>query len=216
VARLLLVDDDLLFAESVALVLSGAGYEATLARTAREGARRLEQERFDLVIADIRMDGNEHLEWVRELARERPGLPLVVVTGYPSLETAVDAVRLPVRAYLLKPLTPERLLDEVARCLEESTRGDIGPRLAALTASWGLTPREAEVLEALVRGASNKEIAAAFGCARRTVEIHVTSVLRKSSTTSRTELVADFWQAEQPHAVPGATPGPTARRLREP
>lgn len=66
-------------------------------------------------------------------------------------------------------------------------------RVARAAAAWGLTRREAQVFELLLRGQSNKEIAAALGCAEGTVELHVSHLLRKSGAASRMELASQFW-----------------------
>lgn len=70
---------------------------------------------------------------------------------------------------------------------------DLVERVTAATAAWSLTPTQTEVLEALVRGLSNKEIAAELGNAEATVESHVTRILRKAGVTGRTALVSRFW-----------------------
>jgi DNA-binding CsgD family transcriptional regulator len=74
-------------------------------------------------------------------------------------------------------------------------RGTADPsaRVAAAIPSWGITPRQAEVLALLALGQANKTIADALGCAGATVEIHVTSLLKKSGCESRSELVSRFW-----------------------
>ncbi len=60
--------------------------------------------------------------------------------------------------------------------------------------SWGLTPREQTVLEQLARGQTNKQIASRLGCSIRTIEVHVTRILRKSGTSGRAELIARLWR----------------------
>jgi DNA-binding CsgD family transcriptional regulator len=69
-------------------------------------------------------------------------------------------------------------------------------RLAAASGAWDLTPRQSEVLAILARGRSNKEIAAALGCAENTVELHVTQLFRRAGTGSRGELIARFWSGD--------------------
>lgn len=68
-------------------------------------------------------------------------------------------------------------------------------RVLLLAERWGLTAREAEVLENIIQGASNKAIASRLGCAERTVEVHVTHVLSKAQSESRSALIAKFFQA---------------------
>jgi DNA-binding NarL/FixJ family response regulator len=70
---------------------------------------------------------------------------------------------------------------------------DPAPRAAVARTHWGLTRRQAQVLELLALGKSNKTVAAALGCAQSTVEVHVTALFEKSGCASRSELVARFW-----------------------
>ena len=70
---------------------------------------------------------------------------------------------------------------------------DAGVRIDRATQQWSLTPRQIRVLEVLVQGKSNKEIAHALACAENTVELHVTQLLRRANASSRAELIARFW-----------------------
>jgi DNA-binding NarL/FixJ family response regulator len=199
--NVLVVDDDPLFRDAVAMTLTDAGYRVTTATNARSGAILVARDRFDAVIADIQMAGNDRLQWLHELASSAPGLPIVVVTGHPSLRTAISAVRLPVVAYLVKPVAARDLVLEVAKALSRPTApvDPVDPntrlrgRLEAHRELWCLTPRQCDVLECVAKGASNKEIAETLGCALRTVELHVSNVLRQSGHESRAALVARFW-----------------------
>jgi DNA-binding CsgD family transcriptional regulator/PAS domain-containing protein len=79
--------------------------------------------------------------------------------------------------------------------VDRSAEAQATGRVYALAARWGLTGREAEVLEHIIQGASNKGIAARLGCAERTVEVHVTHLLRKAEVESRSALIAKVFQA---------------------
>jgi DNA-binding CsgD family transcriptional regulator len=79
--------------------------------------------------------------------------------------------------------------------VDRSAEAQAGARVHVLAARWGLTGREAEVLEHIIQGTSNKAIAARLGCAERTVEVHVTHVLSKAEVESRSALIAKFFQA---------------------
>ncbi len=70
----------------------------------------------------------------------------------------------------------------------------LGTRAEAAAARWSLTPRQRQVLAQVAAGASNKHVAAALGCAERTVELHVTALLGKSGCENRSELIAKFWR----------------------
>jgi DNA-binding NarL/FixJ family response regulator len=193
----LVTDDDALFRDAVALTLRDRGYVVITAENAAEGAEVLTRENVDVIVADIAMDGNHRLQWLHDIARVAPGVPVVVVTGCPSMDTAVEAVRLPAVAYLLKPIDARVLCEEVARALSRSaTRSDerVSQLLTYHRLAWGLTERQSEVLALLAQGASNKDISAALGCATRTVELHVTAILEKSGNPSRAAIVSAFWR----------------------
>jgi DNA-binding NarL/FixJ family response regulator len=79
--------------------------------------------------------------------------------------------------------------------VDRSAEAQASTRVHLLSTRWGLTGREAEVLEHIIQGTSNKAIAARLGCAERTVEVHVTHVLSKAQVESRSALIAKFFQA---------------------
>ena len=116
-AKVLIADDEALFRDTTADLLSAAGYACTCVKDAPEAARLLAEQPFDLLISDIKMPGNAHLQLVLEAREIAAGMPIILVTGYPSVETAVQAVRLPVSAYLLKPVDIDDLLPLVEQCV---------------------------------------------------------------------------------------------------
>jgi DNA-binding CsgD family transcriptional regulator/PAS domain-containing protein len=79
--------------------------------------------------------------------------------------------------------------------VDRSVEAQVSSRVHMLAARWGLTGREAEVLEHIIQGTSNKVIATRLGCAERTVEVHVTHVLSKADVESRSALIAKFFQS---------------------
>jgi|KBSSwiStaDraftv2_1062776.scaffolds.fasta_scaffold161184_2 ActR/RegA family two-component response regulator len=107
--RLLLADDDAAFRSAFARELVRAGYSCAEAATGSETLELLNQAGADAVIAEIRMPGNEQLELVTAVAELTPGTPTILLTGYPTVETAVRSVQLPVFAYLCKPLESDEL-----------------------------------------------------------------------------------------------------------
>ncbi len=108
--RILIADDDPEFRQSLASLLMCAGYETLVASDAENATELLRISHFDLIVADIHMPGNEALQWVRSLPVAAPGVPLILLTGQPSVETAMEAVHLPVTAYLRKPPNADELL----------------------------------------------------------------------------------------------------------
>lgn len=109
----LLVDDE----EAVRLFehrrIGSLGYACVSAADSAEGLALLEEHEVDCVVADIHMPGNENLAFVRAVEQLRPGLPVILVTGQPTVATAAAAVGLGVRAYLFKPYDTELLSAEL-------------------------------------------------------------------------------------------------------
>ncbi len=108
--KLLLVDDDQIFRTRLVRALSQRGFEVHAAANAEEGivlARRVQPER---AIVDMRMPGMGGLDLIDELARIDPDLDIVVLTGYGSIATAVEAVRRGARDYLTKPVDTDQIL----------------------------------------------------------------------------------------------------------
>jgi ActR/RegA family two-component response regulator len=117
--RVLIADDEETFLLSTADLFRGRGMAADVARSGTEAIELLNRHDFDLIVTDIRMPGNADLALVAHLERTRPGTPVILVTGYPSLTTAVSAIRLPVMAYLVKPLDFEELIGHADRALAD-------------------------------------------------------------------------------------------------
>ena len=107
---LLLVDDDDLFRERLARALVARGARVVGAADAASASAALAAEEFGGVVTDLRMPGVEGLGFVRELLALRPSLPVVVLTGFGSIASALEAVRLGARDYLTKPADPDQLL----------------------------------------------------------------------------------------------------------
>jgi CheY-like chemotaxis protein len=111
--RILIADDEETFLNSMADLLRQAGYQCDCAPNAIVAPELLRHANYDLLIADIRMEGNFELEFIRALPQLAEGMPVILVTGYPSLRSAIQSLQLPVAAYLVKPFEFEELLVQV-------------------------------------------------------------------------------------------------------
>lgn len=117
--RVLLADDEDTFRLSTARLLEQEGYQCDCACDSAE-ARRLLTDQHDALVSDIRMPGNMQFEFLRDVRARFPLLPIVLVTGYPSVQTAVEALRLAFTDYLLKPIDWPELLRAVNRAVEKA------------------------------------------------------------------------------------------------
>ncbi len=118
--RVLVIDDEQIVLESVKAVLGHEGMETDLAQSSSDGlAWGLERE-YDLVLTDIRMPEIGGMRILRDLKRARPSLPIVIFTGYATVQSAVQAMKLGAADYIEKPFTPEMLVTTVHKALEKA------------------------------------------------------------------------------------------------
>lgn len=108
--RILVADDEETFLQSTADLLRREGFHVGTAMDAPGALSAVRDGDYDLVISDLEMPGNENLRLVRDLAVEAGGLPVIIITGFPSTETAIASIDLPVAAYLRKPVDWNDLL----------------------------------------------------------------------------------------------------------
>jgi len=121
----LIVDDEPMVTRGCRRILSEAGYQVDTAATGQEGLNRAVEGRFDVVMTDLKLPDLDGMELVRRLRNCRPDQAIVILTGYGSVSSAVEAVKLGVSNYLEKPFTPEQIVQAVEQAVV--TRGDDRP-----------------------------------------------------------------------------------------
>ncbi|MBI4055548.1 MAG: sigma-54-dependent Fis family transcriptional regulator [Elusimicrobia bacterium] len=116
---ILIVDDEPDMLSTCREALSGEDLSITLESDPRRALERLGKESFDLVVADIKMPGLAGTELLKASKEADPDLPIILMTAFPEVDSAVEALRTGASDYLIKPLNPEELRFKVARLLEE-------------------------------------------------------------------------------------------------
>ena len=119
--RILIADDEPLYLRTTGQLLRKAGYQCVCVADGDAALEKLRGEQFDLILSDLNMPGNLKLELLQQGRTQFPHIPLIVITGVPSLPTAIEAVRLGIADYLLKPVKYEDLLASVGRVLAQPT-----------------------------------------------------------------------------------------------
>jgi DNA-binding NtrC family response regulator len=117
--RLLVIDDDPGLAEVVELLLAREGYEVERAAALKEGLRRLAAGEFDLVITDLKLPDGTGLDAVRMIHEKDRSLPIILMTSYSSMESAIGALRAGAVDYIIKPFDNHEFLHSVERALKE-------------------------------------------------------------------------------------------------
>jgi two-component system response regulator AtoC len=116
--KILLVDDEEIFLRPLARTIVSAGFLADTAGTAAEALEKLSTDEFDLVISDVRMPGTDGIGFTRAIRGSFADLPVILMTAYGSIRTAVDAMKAGAQDYLLKPFEPDEILLHIRRVLE--------------------------------------------------------------------------------------------------
>jgi len=131
IARILIVDDEPKICEFLSILLGREGYQTHSAYNAAEALARIAAETYDLVLADLKMPGMDGFEMISRLKAMRPELPVIMITGYATVETAVKALRHGVEDYVTKPFNIDELSKVISRALLWSRRGHEQEDLAA-------------------------------------------------------------------------------------
>jgi DNA-binding NarL/FixJ family response regulator len=203
-----IVDDHELFRAGVRAELEGLVDVRAEAGAVEEAVAAILREKPDVVLLDVHMPGGGGVEVIRHVARQRPAQRFLALSVSDAAEDVIAVIRAGARGYVTKSISGEDLSDAIRRVRD----GDavFSPRLAGfvLDAFHGempeaevdpeldlLTMREREVLRLIARGYLYKEIALRLDISPKTVEAHVSAVLRKLQLSSRHEL--SRWAVER-------------------
>jgi len=185
------VDDDEALRDSLAWMLEANGHAVVAHESGEAFLAACTPGMTGCVLLDVRMPGMSGLEVFEELGRRRCGLPVVFITGHGDVPMAVSALKQGAVDFVEKPFGEREMLRVVEQCLrlERETRdrrlqeADTARRLGLLT------QREREVLELIIVGKLNKQIADVLGISIKTVEVHRARVMEKMGAHSLAELV---------------------------
>ena len=185
------IDDDEAMRESLCFLLGTVGMEVKTYESAMAFLDIAATVGAGCVITDVRMPELSGVELLRRLRELKLGIPVIVITGHGDVALAVEAMKIGAIDFLEKPFDDEVLLGSVRSALNQldqdqrrqAERSDIEARLASLT------NRERDVLEGLVAGHANKQIAYDLGISPRTIEIYRANLMTKMQAASLSDLV---------------------------
>lgn len=123
-SRILVVDDESTVRKSIQKRLEREGYEVTSSDNAKDAIQLFQDNSFDTVISDIRMEGMDGLELLKRLQSQRRDVPVIMVTGAPSLDTAQESITAGAYDYITKPIERETLINTVKRAVEKKRLND--------------------------------------------------------------------------------------------
>jgi len=180
-----LVDDDPDTRLVVSQILRDLSLTATCFSSGHDCLRRLRVETCDLLITDLRMPDMDGMDLLRKVKRTLPLLPVLVITGYGDVPTAVESLKIGASEFLEKPLEIQPFRATVTSLLAHDTKPN-------LPAPRRLTKTEAKVLGLILEGKGNKEIAHAMSRSLRTIEDHRSHIMKKLGVDNIVDLVKHF------------------------
>ena len=189
--RVLIVEDHNVVRQGlVALLNVVEGLEVV--GEAADGVEAIAQHRKclpDITLVDLRLPKMSGVEVIQRIRMETPQARLIVLTTYDGDEDIYRALKAGAKAYLLKGMTTQELISTIREVHAGKSRipPAIAEKLAERVGTEELTPREADVLEQIVYGRSNKEIATELEISEATVKTHINSLLSKLGVTDRTQ-----------------------------
>jgi len=198
------VDDDASFLRAVARMLRGSGFTVKTFSSASEFLAQPEADVPGCVLVDLQMPGLSGLDLQEALIRSGQALPLIFLSGHGDVPTTVHAMRGGAEDFLTKLAPKSDLIEAVKRAIarDADVRAERARRDALCAPFATLTAREREVLEHVVQGKLNKQIAADLGIHERTVKLHRTAITTKLGVQSTAELTR-LWVEVQSFNKPG-------------
>ena len=185
------VDDDEAVRDSLQWLLEGKDYRVRCFESAEAFLSRFDPREVACLIADIRMDGMSGMELQDRLIERLSPLPIVFITGHGDVPMAVETMKKGALDFIQKPFNEEHLLPLVERMLERARESFAAQQVVANREALisKLTSREAQVLERIVAGRLNKQIADDLGISIKTVEAHRANIMEKLNANTVADLL---------------------------
>jgi len=185
------IDDDPALLDSVGLLLRTEGYAVKTYSSAEDFLEAIGPGDAGCIVTDVRMAGMSGLELLAKLKERGAFPPVIVITAHGDIPLAVQAMKQGAVDLLEKPFHADALLKAVGEAFSRGKKEQESEEAAQqnLARLYGLSAREKEVLEGLLRGQPNKIIAFELGISQRTVEIHRANLMKKTGAASLAELV---------------------------
>jgi len=192
------VDDDEAVRESLRFLISSVDLQVNTFASATDFLDIYETGLVGCLVVDVRMPGMSGLELQRQLSDRSINLPVIIITGHGDVDMAVRAMKSGAFDFIQKPFNDQVLLDLIQAALDKNARAaeEDAERANIADQLKQLTDREREVLNGIVEGSSNKDIAANLNLSEKTIEFHRSKVMRKMSATSLAELTRKVFVAQ--------------------
>jgi len=190
-AIILVVDDDVSVREALGGLIQSAGWRVETFASAQEFLARLPADAPGCLVLDVHLPGLSGLELQKRMAEIDLDIPIIFITGHGDVPTSVRAMKAGALEFLTKPFADQDLLEAIRQAIRrnQATRQQRAKMRELQDHYRSLTPREREVMERVVSGLLNKQIAAELGISEITVKAHRGQVMHKMQAQSLPDLV---------------------------
>ncbi|MDH3594011.1 MAG: response regulator transcription factor [Rhodospirillales bacterium] len=185
------VDDDSGVRDTLRWLVESIGLKIETFASAQEFLNAYDPSRPGCLVTDVRMPGMSGIELQSKLAAEEVTLPIIVVSGYADVPTAVRSMKRGAIDFVEKPFDEQMMLERIQLSILEDARlrQERAARERTMARLESLTRRERQVMDLVILGKSNKEVARALDISPKTVEVHRSHVMVKMQAESLAELV---------------------------
>ncbi|MFK3689884.1 response regulator transcription factor [Agrobacterium tumefaciens] len=186
-----IIDDDVSMREALTDLFRSMKFDVEAFDSAAAFLEKANLDRHGCLLLDVRLPGTSGLDFQMQLERVGNRMPIIFMTGFGDIPMSVRAMKAGAVDFLTKPFKEQDILDAVAQAMERdaSRRRESAQNEAVSSLAEQLTPREREVMGAVVRGLMNKQIAYELGISEVTVKLHRGNVMRKMEARSVADLV---------------------------
>ncbi len=185
------VDDDVDVRDSLQWLLESVGLTVSSFPTAQDFLDDYPSGQSGCVVMDVRMPGLSGISAQKKLPEYQIDIPVIMISAHGNVDMAVTAMTQGAQTFIEKPFNDQTLLDHVQRALDQdlARRESLNRKQVVKTRFDGLTRRERQVMEQVIQGLSNQEIADKLVINRKTVEGHRANMMRKMAAGSLAELI---------------------------
>ena len=190
-SSVLIVDDEQSIRVSLKSLLKNKYYTET-AKNGSMALEMLQNYHYDLILTDIMMDDMTGIELLKKTKENFPEISVLLMTGYSSIDTAVEAIRLGASDYLIKPCSKKEVFLSIDRCIKNKTTvrstnltKHFQEKINNLPGKKPLTKRELEIFNHLISGVSDKHMAEKLAVTLPTIKFHLQNIYKKSGVNGR-------------------------------